>query len=144
MGVLTLVPATRHEGGRDCAAWRHTVTLMVPVEDATSLCCLRLGLRSAVLLSRHLTFPCTAAPAPCCSPPSLRTFLPPTHSHFRFSLHMAHVSPFHGVHLHHIARETADVNRMVEFYQQVHFPPSCHSIPHLFDCFSSFLPCSPS
>lgn len=34
-------------------------------------------------------------------------------------LAMADVSPFQGVHLHHVARETSDVNRMVEFYQQV-------------------------
>jgi len=32
---------------------------------------------------------------------------------------MADVSPFQGVHLHHVARETSDVNRMVEFYQKV-------------------------
>jgi len=32
---------------------------------------------------------------------------------------MADASPFQGVHLHHVARETSDVNRMVEFYQKV-------------------------
>ncbi|XP_024386259.1 uncharacterized protein [Physcomitrium patens] len=32
---------------------------------------------------------------------------------------MGDVSPFQGVHLHHIARETSDVNRLVDFYQQV-------------------------
>lgn len=32
---------------------------------------------------------------------------------------MAQASPFQGVHLHHVARETSDVQRMVEFYEQV-------------------------
>lgn len=32
---------------------------------------------------------------------------------------MAQTSPFQGVYLHHVARETSDVQRMVEFYEQV-------------------------
>lgn len=41
-------------------------------------------------------------------------------------LAMADASPFQGVHLHHFARETSDVNRMVEFYQQVRYRYCLH------------------
>lgn len=34
-------------------------------------------------------------------------------------LAMEDISPFQGVHLHHIARETSDVHCLLDFYQQL-------------------------